>query len=57
MAEITAQRLPFGLEEYIKSFSDGVAPSDNSKVRIPMNYYRNVQGVNSSAVAQFAHVG
>jgi hypothetical protein len=54
-AEVTSKRLPFRLNEYIRTFADNVQP-DANKERISLNYYRYVIGNNKSVVAQFAQL-
>jgi len=55
MAEVASRKLPFGLNEYIRLFTDGVQPNAG-KERIALNYYKNINGSNKDAVAQFAQL-
>jgi hypothetical protein len=51
--EVTSRRLPSNLNNYIKTFSDGVKPEAN-KERIARDYYVYAQGNYRNEVAQFA---
>jgi hypothetical protein len=55
-AEVTSRRLSSRLNNYIKTFSDGIKLRDAKKVRIAADYYKYTQGNYKNAVAQFAQL-